>query len=76
VSVLGKVVDEALAVIADELYAMPAPLISGIVDLVKTVAAAPDVQAALERAKANVLADAVDAATDELADELLKAEPK
>lgn len=65
---------------ADRIFAafrgLPEWLRAGIADLVETVAAAPDVEEAIARAKQNALADAQDAGAEATADNLLVAARK
>lgn len=57
---------------AAEALGLPALLVDGLVDLFETIAHAPDVAAALARAKQNALADAEDSAAVEAADEIIR----
>jgi hypothetical protein len=51
---------------------LPAELVLPIIDLIETVAHAPDVLTAIRRAKQNALADAEDAAAEVAADRIIK----
>lgn len=51
---------------------LPAELVLPLIDLIETVAHAPDVLEAVRRAKQNALADTEDAAAEALANTLIK----
>jgi hypothetical protein len=52
---------------------LPAVFVAPLVDLLETIAQAPDVTIAIARAKVNAAADASDAAAEAAADKLIQA---
>lgn len=62
---------QAVELIAKEL-GLPAVFVAPIEDLLRTVAAAPDITVALARAKVNAESDLADAATEAAAEAMLR----
>lgn len=54
---------------------LPAELVLPIIDLIETIASAPNALEAIRRAKQNALADAEDAAAEEAAEQIIKRRP-
>lgn len=55
---------------------IPAGLVDDVADLLHMIVAAPDSKAAVDRAKAAIVSDAADGATDAALEEALKAGSK
>jgi hypothetical protein len=67
-----SLLETAIATAAHAL-GLPPIFVAPLVDLLETIAAAPDVTIAIARARVNVEADAADLAAETLADRLIRA---
>ena len=70
-----KAIVEAAIAQAATAVGLPAIAVPLLVDLVETIADAPDYVTAIARAKQNALADAEDAAAEAIAEQLIKHKP-